>query len=212
MAKKRKTETRPLTEDFSPLKADIRPLTAVKEKFGKDEKTRKVVRWIFEIFAALVFGAVTAIGLFQSVTMQESSMEPKLSVGSKYLINRVSYLLGEPARNDIIVYKTNGSDDAALHISRVIGLPEETVLIMDGRILINGSNLQEIDDFPSMSNAGAAATPVTLGEDEYFVLGDNRNNSDDSRYADVGNVNRKYIIGKLWFTISPINEFGFLRK
>ena len=189
---------------------EANPLGYMKEKLEKDEKTRKIMLWIFEIVAALVFGSVTAIGLFQSVSMQESSMEPTLSVGSRFLMNRVSYVFGEPERNDIIVFKTNGSDDAALHISRIIGLPGETVLIMDGRVLIDGSTMKEIGDFPSMSTAGAAATPITLGDDEYFVLGDNRNNSDDSRYADVGNVNRKYIIGKLWLQVAPMGDFGLI--
>lgn len=191
---------------------EANPLGYMKEKLEKDEKTRKIMLWIFEIVAALIFGSVTAIGLFQSVSMQESSMEPTLSVGSRFLMNRVSYVFGEPDRNDIIVFKTNGSDDAALHISRVIGLPGETVLIMDGRVLIDGSTLKEISDFPSMSTAGAAATPITLADDEYFVLGDNRNNSDDSRYADVGNVNRKYIIGKLWLQVAPVSDFGLIRQ
>ena len=186
------------------------PFYNMKEKISKDEKTRHVMIWAFEIIAALIFGALAAISLFQSVTMQESSMEPTLAVGSRFLINRAAYVLGNPQRNDIIVFKTTGSDDAALHISRIIGLPGETVLIMDGRVLIDGSNLQESGDYPSMTNAGAAATPVTLGDDEYFVLGDNRNNSSDSRYGDIGNVNEKYIIGKLWFTVSPLGDFGFL--
>ncbi len=200
-----------MAKKITEIRDEIRqPFHTMKEKISKDEKTRHVMIWIFEIIAALIFGALAAISLFQSVTMQESSMEPTLAVGSRFLINRAAYVLGNPQRNDIIVFKTTGSDDAALHISRIIGLPGETVLIMDGRVLIDGSNLQESGDYPSMTNAGAAATPVTLGDDEYFVLGDNRNNSSDSRYGDIGNVNVKYIIGKLWFTVSPLGDFGFL--
>ena len=200
-----------MAKKITEIRDEIRqPFHTMKEKISKDEKTRRVMIWVFEIIAALIFGALAAISLFQSVTMQESSMEPTLAVGSRFLINRAAYVLGNPQRNDIIVFKTTGSDDAALHISRIIGLPGETVLIMDGRVLIDGSNLQESGDYPSMTNAGAAATPVTLGDDEYFVLGDNRNNSSDSRYGDIGNVNEKYIIGKLWFTVSPLGDFGFL--
>lgn len=170
-------------------------LTAVKEKAkGKakekleNKKVRNVLLWIFEIAVTLVFAAVVAIGMFQSVTMQESSMEPTLSVGDKFFMNRVAYKVGSPQRGDIIVFKTNASDEAALHIRRVIGLPGETIQISDGRILINGETYKEGKDFPSISNAGIASSPVTLQSGEYFVLGDNRNNSEDSRYGDIGKV------------------------
>ncbi|MDC7289699.1 signal peptidase I [Blautia schinkii] len=185
-------------------------LIEAKEKL-EDQKVRKVITWIFEIVVTLVFAAVVAIVMFQSVTMQESSMEPTLSVGDKFFMNRVVYTVSSPERGDIIVFKTNASDDAALHIRRVIGLPGDTVQIVDGRVLINGETYKEGKDFPTISNAGMAAKPVTLENGEYFVLGDNRNNSEDSRYGDIGKVKKKYIVGKLWFTISPVKKIGFLK-
>lgn len=185
-------------------------LIEAKEKL-EDQKVRKVITWIFEIVVTLVFAAVVAIVMFQSVTMQESSMEPTLSVGDKFFMNRVVYTVSSPERGDIIVFKTNASDDAALHIRRVIGLPGDTVQIVDGRVLINGETYKEGKDFPAISNAGMAAKPVTLENGEYFVLGDNRNNSEDSRYGDIGKVKKKYIVGKLWFTISPVKKIGFLK-
>lgn len=181
-----------------------------KEKL-ENKKVRNALLWIFEIAVTLVFAAVVAIGMFQSVTMQESSMEPTLSVGDKFFMNRVVYKVGSPQRGDIIVFKTNASDEAALHIRRVIGLPGETIQISDGRILINGETYKEGKDFPSISNAGMASSPVTLQSGEYFVLGDNRNNSEDSRYGDIGKVKKRYIVGKLWFTCSPMKKIGFLK-
>ncbi|MCI5530843.1 MAG: signal peptidase I [Blautia sp.] len=177
----------------------------------ENKRFRSVVRWVFEIAVTLAFAALVAIMLFQSVTMQESSMEPTLSVGDKYFVNRLVYKVSSPKRGDIIVFRTNGSDDAALHIRRVIGLPGETIQIVDGQILINGETYREGKDFPSISNPGMAAAPVTLNSGEYFVLGDNRNNSEDSRYGDIGKVNKKYIFGKLWFKISPVKEIGPLK-
>lgn len=94
--------------------------------------------------------------------------------------------------------------------ARVIGLPGETIQIVNGRILINGEAYKEGKDFPSINNPGMAANAITLEAGEYFVLGDNRNNSEDSRYADIGKVNKKYITGKLWFQISPRKEIGLL--
>ena len=182
---------------------ESKTLAGAKEKLG-NQKVKNSFRWFFEIAVTLAFAALTAIAMFQSVTMQESSMEPTLSVGNRYFMNRAIYKISEPERGDIIVFKTNASDDAALHIRRVIGLPGETIQIVGGRILINGETYKEGRDFPSISNPGLAESPVTLESGEYFVLGDNRNNSEDSRYGDIGLVKKRYIVGKLWFTISPV--------
>ena len=177
---------------------------------ANNEKIRSAFHLGFEILAAFLLGALVSVCLFQSVTMQESSMEPTLAVGEKFFVNRLSYRISEPKRGDIVVYKTSASDDAALHIHRIIGLPGETVQIVGGRVLINGGNLKETGDYPSISNAGLAASPLTLESGEYFVLGDNRNNSEDSRYGDIGVINGKYIVGKLWFRMSPVTALGFL--
>ena len=188
---------------------ESRKLQDAKEKL-EDKKIRSVLIWVFQITATLAFAAMTAIVMFQSVTMQESSMEPTLSVGDKFFMNRIAYKMSSPKRGDIIVFKTNAGDDAALHIRRVIGLPGETVQIANGRILINGETYKEGRDFPAISNAGQASNPISLESGEYFVLGDNRNNSEDSRHGDIGIVKKRYIAGKLWFTIFPVKKIGFL--
>ena len=182
----------------------------VEEKL-EDRKVRRTLNWIFQILVALVFGILVGISLFQSVTMQENSMEPTLQVGERFFVNRALYKVSSPKRDDIIVYKTSGSDDAALHLGRVIGLPGETVQISNGNILINGEVYDENHDFPEISNAGVASSGISLESGEYFILGDNRNNSEDSRYGDIGNINKKYIVGKVWFIISPKDKFGFLK-
>ncbi len=182
----------------------------VEEKL-EDRKVRRTLNWIFQILVALVFGILVGISLFQSVTMQENSMEPTLQVGERFFVNRALYKVSSPKRDDIIVYKTSGIDDAALHIGRVIGLPGETVQISNGNILINGEVYDENHDFPEISNAGVASSGISLESGEYFILGDNRNNSEDSRYGDIGNINKKYIVGKVWFIISPKDKFGFLK-
>ncbi|MDO4679222.1 MAG: signal peptidase I [Eubacteriales bacterium] len=187
-----------------------RKLQNAKEKL-ENKKIRSVLIWVFQITVTLAFAAMTAIVMFQSVTMQESSMEPTLSVGDKFFMNRIVYKMSSPKRGDIIVFKTNASDDAALHIRRVIGLPGETVQIANGRILINGETYKEGRDFPSISNGGQASNPISLESGEYFVLGDNRNNSEDSRHGDIGIVKKRYIAGELWFTISPVKKIGFLK-
>ena len=145
----------------------------VEEKL-EDRKVRRTLNWIFQILVALVFGILVGISLFQSVTMQENSMEPTLQVGERFFVNRALYKVSSPKRDDIIVYKTSGSDDAALHIGRVIGLPGETVQISNGNILINGEVYDENHDFPEISNAGVASSGISLESGEYFILGDNR--------------------------------------
>ena len=189
-------------------------LQETKEKLEarlEDRKVRKILNWVFQIMVTLIFGVLVGISMFQSVTMQESAMEPTLQVGERFFINRAVYKVSSPKRDDIIVYKTSGSDDAALHIGRVIGLPGETVQISNGNILINGAVYNENKDFPEIRNAGLASDGVSLESGEYFILGDNRNNSEDSRYGDIGNINKKYIVGKVWFVISPKDKFGFLK-
>lgn len=181
-----------------------------KEKL-EDEKVRGFMRWVFEIVVTLVLAAMVGIMLFQTVTMQESSMEPTIAVGDHFFINRVVYKFSSPKRGDLIVFRTNASDDAALHIRRVIGLPGETIQISGGRILIDGEAYKEGKDFPMISNPGLASSSITLESGEYFVLGDNRNNSEDSRYADIGMVKKRYIAGKIWFTCAPFEKLGFTK-
>ena len=177
----------------------------------EDSKLKKVMIWVFEIAVTLIFAVLTSMMLFQSVTMQESSMEPTLAVGSRYFVNKLAYKASSPKRGDIIVFRTNASDDAALHIRRVIGLPGETIQIVNGRILINGETYKEGKDFPMISNPGLASSSITLESGEYFVLGDNRNNSEDSRYADIGMIKKRYIAGKIWFTCAPFEKLGFTK-
>ena len=177
----------------------------------EDRKVRGILNWVFQIAVVLIFGVLVGIAMFQSVTMQESAMEPTLQVGERFFLNIAIYKVSSPKRGDIIVYKTSGSDDAALHIGRVIGLPGETVQISNGSILINGDVYNENKGFPEINNAGLASDGVSLESGKYFILGDNRNNSEDSRYGDIGNINKKYIVGKVWFIISPKDKFGFLK-
>lgn len=193
--------------DFRNLKEHPK-IARAKEKL-EEEKNRRIFRLLFEIAVTLAFAALTALLFFQSVTMQENSMEPTMSVGERFFINRAVYKVSSPERGDLIVFRTSASEDAALHIRRVIALPGETVQIKDGQIYIDGELYNEGRDFPLMTNAGLAESSMTLQSGEYFVLGDNRNNSEDSRYADIGMVKKRYIVGKIWFTCYPFKNIGF---
>ena len=181
-------------------------------EFIKSDKGRPIFTWVFQIAVTLVLAAVVAIFFFQSITMQESSMEPTLETGERFFVNKLIYKFTSPDRGDIIAFTKDGSDDAPIHIKRVIGLPGETIEIRDGVIYIDGEEYEEKGDLPQITNPGLAEDGVTLGNDEYFVLGDNRNNSEDSRFAEVQNIDKKYIEGKLWFCIYPADQMGFVKQ
>lgn len=189
---------------------ESRAVSEARERL-RDDRTRGIVKWVFEIIVTLVFAVLVAISAFQTVTLQESAMEPTYSVGQKFFVNRALYKIKSPKRGDVVVFKTSASDDAALHIRRVIGLPGETVQIKEGQIYINGNVYEENGAYQEIADGGLADSAITLESGEYFVLGDNRNNSEDSRFSDIGNISKKYIVGKIWFTVSPKSKIGFIR-
>ena len=163
------------------------------------------------IVLVMTFLVVTYVG--QRTKVIGSSMSPTLTDGDNLIVDKISYRFHDPERFDIVVFPFRYADKT-YYIKRIIGLPGETVQIDEkGNIYINGEILQENygKEVIKPENVGIAAEPITLGEDEYFVMGDNRNNSSDSRTEVVGNIHRKDIIGRAWLRIWPLSEFGFLK-
>lgn len=147
----------------------------------------------------------------QRTQVQGSSMEPKLSSEDNLIVDKISYRFHDPERFDIIVFPFQYEDNT-YYIKRIIGLPGETVQIdTEGNILIDGEILEENYGKEVIQSPGRAYEPITLGEDEYFVMGDNRNNSIDSRDPSVGNIKREDIIGRAWLRILPLEKFGFIK-
>jgi len=171
---------------------------------------KEVLLWILQIALTvlLAFTFVYFIGLRTSAVGQ--SMAETLYNGDNVLVNRFVYAVSNPKPNDIIVFKPNGNEKSHLYIKRIIGVPGDTVQIVKGVVYVNGEVFNEAVSVSSIEEAGIANEPITLKDDEYFVLGDNRNNSEDSRFANIGNVRKEHIIGKVWFRIVSWNEFGFL--
>lgn len=145
-----------------------------------------------------------------------SSMNPTLYDGDNLWVDKLSYTFGDPKRFDIIIFYPNGNEKIT-YVKRIIGLPGETVSMdLDGNIYINGKLLNEnyaLDEpfLPSSIGILSGNNEIVLGDDEYFVLGDNRNNSMDSRRSDPGNVKREYIVGKVIVRIYPFSSFGFVK-
>ena len=167
------------------------------------------------IYLLCVLGAVwiviTCVG--QRTEVEGASMENTLHNGDNLIVDKLSYRFHDPERFDIIVFPFQYQSNT-YYIKRIIGLPGETVQIMeDGSIYINGEKLEESygREVIKPETIGRAADPIVLGEDEYFVMGDNRNNSSDSRTDMVGNIKREDIIGKAWLRIWPLSDFGVLK-
>lgn len=133
-------------------------------------------------------------------------METTLFNGQEILVNRVLYRLSTPKRGDVIVFLPNGNQNSHFYVKRVVGLPGETVQIKDGSVYIDGVFLEEPEEFDRMVDAGIAENELTLAMDEFFVLGDNRNSSEDSRSGNIGGVKKDNIIGKAWFHMSTGEE------
>ena len=162
------------------------------------------------LYIAVVLGitwlVITFVG--QRTEVNGSSMEPTLSNNDNLIVDKISYRFKDPQRFDIIVFPFQ-YDENVYYIKRIIGLPGETVQIgTDGTIYIDGQVLEEGYGKEVMLSPGRAGEPITLGEDEYFVLGDNRNSSEDSRYANIGNIKKSYIKGKVWFRSAPYRSMG----
>ena len=154
---------------------------------------------------------ITFVG--QRTEVSGASMEYTLDDGDNLIVDKISYRFRDPERFDIIVFPWK-YQESTYYIKRIIGMPGETVQIgQDGTIYINGEVLKESygREVIKAENIGLAAEPITLGEDEYFVMGDNRNNSTDSRSPMVGNIKREEIIGRAWLRIWPLSSFGILK-
>ena len=166
----------------------------------------------FLLYVVVVVGITFLIIHYvgQRTYVSGSSMENTLSDGDNLIVDKITYRFSDPKRYDIIVFPYQYEENTYF-IKRIIGLPGETVQIVDGIIYIDGEALQESYGREVMKNSGLAADPVTLGEDEYFVLGDNRNDSTDSRDPSVGKIPRDRIIGRAWVRIWPLSKIGILR-
>ena len=165
------------------------------------------------LYIVVVFGICFLIITFvgQRSKVSGSSMEPTLSDGDNLIVDKISYRIHDPQRFDIIIFPYQYQENT-YYIKRIIGLPGETVYINDaGEIYINGKLLEEDYGLDTIQNPGLASEPITLDEDEYFVMGDNRNNSTDSRFASVGEIKRQNIIGKAWVRIYPFNKITVIK-
>ena len=180
-----------------------------RKKFDVD-KFKDTVTWVIQI-AAVIFIAyvsVSCFGVRSNVVGQ--AMAETLNSGDQVLINKFIYLVSSPKSGDVIVFLPNGNEKSHYYVRRVIGVPGDKIQIKDGAVYVNGALYNEKIDVASMEDAGIATEEIKLGKNEYFVLGDNRNNSEDSRYANIGNIKEEYIVGQAWFRLESKDGMGFI--
>lgn len=177
----------------------------------KTEKVKTAIEWGTEIIVVCILAWMLVSFFGQRVSNAGDSMSPVLKNGDVVLINRIVYDARKPKRGEIIAFRPNGNENAHYCIKRVVGLPGEMVQIKDGKVYIDGKVQKKNVYTSDLDFAGIAEKKLTLGETEYFVLGDNSAGSDDSRLADIGNVKREDIGGKVWFVTNIGKNFGFVK-
>ncbi len=173
--------------------------------YQKEEKINaSTVRWLLSLVIEALIAAFLAFVLVYSLGLKTTvigvSMEPTLYHSQEVFVDRFSYMLFSPKRGDVIAFWPNGNKNSHIYVKRVVGLPGETVEIRGGKVYINGEVFP--DDYDKIAEAGIAEGGLTLGTGEYFVLGDNRNNSEDSRYANIGPVASDTVLGRAWFKMA----------
>ena len=198
----------------------------VLEESGKG-KTKKTYKEVLKELFSLAIHLLIALGLTvlfitfvaQKTVVHQTSMYPTLNEGDHLVVDKISYRFSNPQRFDIIIFPYRDAEKKnTFYVKRIIGLPGETVKIgedgnvyIDGKLLIDNYGREPIN-YDNMQWSRGKGEGVTLGEDEYFVMGDNRNNSVDSRFDVIGNVQRSEIVGRAVFRLFPFKNFGPIDK
>lgn len=178
------------------------------EFYENDEPNlvRRLSGWVVDIVVALAFAWFCLNFFGTQITINGQSMQPLLNSGDVVLMNRLSYDFGKPKRMDVVVFER---EDKKTNVKRVIGIPGDVVQIKEGRVYVNGEVIDD-EKLGSVALAGLAENPVELGDKEYFLLGDNRDSSEDSRFANVGNVKEEQILGKVWLRLFPLIDISLI--
>ena len=179
---------------------------------GKKKSEKRQMREFFSLILYVAGVVLLSIVLnkfvIQKVEVDGPSMNTTLKTGQQLMVQKVSYHFTDPKRGDIVVFQPPGYEDDTLYIKRVIGVPGDRVQIIDGYIYLNGKKYDDPQWREEILDPGIAEEEVTVGEGEYFVVGDNRNDSTDSR--EFGAVEKSRIMGEAVLRIWPLKKFGLL--
>lgn len=171
---------------------------------------KEILSWIFGIVAAVFIAGVTVWFFGMTTNVVGISMEPTLENGQKILVNRFIYTLSSPKRGDVVVFLPNGNENAHYYVKRVLAVPGDKIKIENYTLFVNGEESTLVTE--KILDGGIAENEFTLKMGEYFCIGDNPNNSEDSRSANIGPVKLDDIIGEAWFKMSlGKNKMGFIK-
>lgn len=171
---------------------------------------REVFTWIFGIVASVFIATVLVIFFGMTTNVVGASMEPALYNGQQIFVNRFLYVLFSPKKGDVVVFLPNGNDNAHYYVKRVVAVPGDHLLIKDGILYVNGVESEWVMGY--ISDPGIAENEITLESGEFFCIGDNPSNSEDSRSANIGPVKEADIIGKVWFRAKCTEQgMGFVK-
>lgn len=181
-----------------------------KKKKISQELLREIFSWIFGIARSVFLAAVVVIFLGKSTRVVGMSMEPTLENGQQIFIDRFLYVLSSPKAGDVVAFLPNGNENSHYYVNRVVAGPGDKVRIADGTLYVNGQESKWVTE--RILDAGIAENEIILGNKEYFCIGDNPNNSEDSRSANIGPVEEGDMIGKAWFHLkSGTDGIGFIK-
>lgn len=181
--------------------------------FDMNKTMKEIINILLYLLGVLCLTYLVITFIGQRTKVEGESMEATLYDGDNLIVDKITYRFRDPERFDIIVFPFRYEKNK-FYIKRIIGLPGETVQIdSQGNIYINGEILEENygKEVIRPENIGIASEPIRLGENEYFVMGDNRNNSSDSRLEIVGNIKKDDIVGRVVLRIWPLSRFGTLK-
>ena len=198
--------TKPVPEEKKETQPDDSEPDSKKEK-SKPNIKKNLIAFGICVVIAIVIALIITNFVASHTKVEGNSMESTLENGDDIIVEKFSYLTNNPERYDIIVFRESESVN---YIKRVIALPGETIQITEGKIYINERAIFDAYGNAKMEDGGIAEKTIKLGQDEYFVLGDNRNASKDSRDKAVGVIKRDQIIGKAWLRVLPFDNFGKL--
>ena len=178
-------------------------------KYITNEKIANIAEWVLAIVAAVVISLFIRQFIFTTAIVSGPSMAPTLHHGDRVIINRIAMRLSSPSFGDIVAfpYPANPEDK---HIKRVVGVPGDYIEVLNSLLFINGELLYDDFSLDGVFPTGDMHFPFTVGEGEYFMLGDNRSNSKDSRFASVGLIQEDSIIGKAWLRFMPFRALGIV--
>ncbi len=184
-------------QDFTLQKKE----TQDEQKKRRRQLIKEIRTTLLVIFAAAVLGYAFVTFFFQTITVQGPSMEPVLWNGDTVIVNKMAYAFSDVERGDIVAIRPIGSDEY-FDIKRVIGLPGDKVAVVAGRFVINDKELDADYELDRIQVPARLSSPITLGEKEYFVIGDNLSSSEDSRFSTYGNIQQSEIRGKVFYRLT----------